>query len=233
MKKIISFCLYGHLPLYCLGMIENIDCIKKYYEGWIIRVYHNKVPETILDALKKDCELIQCEHNGYNWEGMFWRFNVFDDDDVDVWISRDCDSRVTEREAKMVKDWINSEKTVHIIRDHKFHKCRILGGMFGVKNQIFRKKYKIKTIREYKESFYKIYPKGMDRQPDQIFLGKVIWPLIREDNMAHVGNKRCLFLPSDLVVKPDANFVGKVIQPSQETIHRYGKLLTPSEVTSI
>ena len=36
---------------------------------------------------------------------MFWRWLPLDDPDVDIWISRDADSRLSEREAKIVDEW--------------------------------------------------------------------------------------------------------------------------------
>ena len=116
MKKVISFCLYGELVLYCLGLIENIDLINEKYSDWKIYVYYANIPEKILNILKnkKNTYLFKCKHNDYNWEGMFWRFYPIEDKDIDIFLSRDADSRITEREMKFVNEWINSDKIFHI-----------------------------------------------------------------------------------------------------------------------
>ena len=68
---------------------------------------------------------------------MFWRFFPLDDPTVDVWLSRDADSRLSAREAGFVNQWLESEKSFHIIRDHRCHMHFIMGGIFGVNNGFF------------------------------------------------------------------------------------------------
>ena len=38
-----------------------------------------------------------------NWEGMFWRWLPLDDKSVHYWISRDADSRLSEKRGKYCK----------------------------------------------------------------------------------------------------------------------------------
>ncbi len=54
------------------------------------------------------------------------------DDLVDVVISRDADSPLSHRESVAVKEWLESDYTFHIMRDHPFH-CDpvILAGNVG------------------------------------------------------------------------------------------------------
>ena len=52
MKKVISYCLYGDNDFYCLGLIENINIINKYYSDWNVYVYYNNIPNDIIDILK-------------------------------------------------------------------------------------------------------------------------------------------------------------------------------------
>ena len=68
-----------------------------------------------------------------DWTGMFWRFYPASEDEVDVMISRDTDSRLSLREKYAIDEWLSSEKDFHIMRDHPFHKFPVLGGMWGVK----------------------------------------------------------------------------------------------------
>ena len=112
MNKVISFSLYGNNNLYCLGLIENINIINLKYVDWKIYVYYNNIPDKILSILKNKSNtfLFKCIDNGYNWEGMFWRFFPFNSNDIDIFLSRDTDSRITDREFKLVNDWIESNK---------------------------------------------------------------------------------------------------------------------------
>ena len=47
--------------------------------------------------------------------------------------------------------WLKSNKNIFIIRDHKAHNSKIMGGMFGVKNNKF-KKFKKKFYNDYNNS---------------------------------------------------------------------------------
>ena len=40
---------------------------------------------------------------------------------VDILISRDSDSLIIQREEDAVREWIASERTFHIMRDHPAH----------------------------------------------------------------------------------------------------------------
>ena len=61
---------------------------------------------------------------------MTWRFLPLMDPMVDAFVSRDCDTLMTKREAEAVRFWLtNSSATFHMMRDHTGH-CgpAILGG---------------------------------------------------------------------------------------------------------
>ena len=64
--------------------------------------------------------------------GMFWRFQPNDDKEVERFIVRDSDSRITEREKIAVEEWEKEDKVLHIMRDHPHHNFHILAGMFGI-----------------------------------------------------------------------------------------------------
>ena len=214
-KKIISFCLYGNLDFYCLGLIENIDLINEKYNDWTIYIYYANIPEKILNILKnkKNTYLFECNHNGYNWEGMFWRFYPIEDKDIDIFISRDADSRITDREMIFVNEWLNSDKIFHIIRDHLGHRIEILGGTFGVKVKEFQKINNLKKLDYYIKLFYDRFSKDQDRQPDQIFLQEYVWPLIENTNMAHIAGEELRYKTGDIITGFVPDFIGEPIEP--------------------
>lgn len=53
--------------------------------------------------------------------GMFYRFLVAVDHNVDRYIIRDVDSRLNSRDRLAVEEWINSKLAIHIERDHVNH----------------------------------------------------------------------------------------------------------------
>ena len=68
-----------------------------------------------------------------------WRILPLFDKKVDVFICRDADSRLSYREKAAVDEWLESNKALHIMRDHpKGHKTIMLAGMCGFNNNIIR-----------------------------------------------------------------------------------------------
>ena len=133
MKKVVSFCLWGDNPKYTIGAIRNAELAKEYYPDWECRFYlANTVPKDILDQLNRfdNVKLVFMEKDS-SWDGMFWRFYPITDPDVEVMISRDTDCRITDREARAVNEWLESGKTLHVMRDHPMHTEPIMGGMWG------------------------------------------------------------------------------------------------------
>lgn len=136
MKNVISFSLYGTNPLYWYGAIENIKLSKTIYPNFICRFYIDKEsPEYLKSMIVGDnVETIYMNNKG-GTIGMFWRFLAAADNDVDIFLSRDTDSRLSIREQSAVKEWIESDKNFHIMRDHPNHRAYMLGGMWGCKNK--------------------------------------------------------------------------------------------------
>ena len=55
------------------------------------------------------------------YRGALWRFLPLSDPLVDTFVSRDLDSRLSNREAAAVRQWLASNRTFHIMRDHWDH----------------------------------------------------------------------------------------------------------------
>lgn len=147
MKKVVSFCLYKapdkweevmntNFNKYIVGLEENINLIQKYYPGWFVYLYHNpEFDTTKIEHLNKFGNFETKLVTDKSLNAMQWRFLPNDDKEVELFIVRDADSRITEREQVSVNEWIDSGKTLHIMRDHPHHTYSILGGMWGMRNQ--------------------------------------------------------------------------------------------------
>ena len=215
MVNVISFCLYGNKATYILGMIENIKIAKNIYKNWDIYIYFNEtVPENFIkEYLELGAKCIKCENlskNKMNFEGMLWRYMPLDEKDVEFWISRDADSRLSQREFNLVDEWMKSNKTLHVIRDHRCHFNYIMGGMFGINNKLFRERYsgKIKTIRETIKDLYQYY-KERPYNVDQIWLNDKFWNVLKDDSIAHISKEARRVYETDILIKSDTHFVGK------------------------
>ena len=136
--KLIAFSLWGDDSKYCVGAIKNAAAINKIYPGWKGRFYVGKsTSKKYVDELRSlNSEVIEMEEDG-NWAGMFWRFYAACDNNVEIMISRDTDSRLNLREKMAVEEWVKSDKGFHIMRDHPCHAAPIMGGMWGVRIKPF------------------------------------------------------------------------------------------------
>jgi hypothetical protein len=112
--------------------------------------------------------------------GMFWRFEVLKDKDVERFIVRDTDGRLTQREVNCVKDWERSGKEFHIIRDHAMHGTKIMGGMWGATKKFADKINYDDLINQFNQLTYNnMYA------TDQEFLARMIYPLVKDTACIH------------------------------------------------
>lgn len=178
----ISFSLWGDNPLYNIGAIRNSELIKTIYPNWKMVLYYNSsVPKETIDQLSKN-EVLLFDMSNSDMYGMFWRFLAADIHDGEYVCFRDCDSRLSIREKLAVDEWITSNKSLHVMRDHPAHRAPhgnntmgILGGMWGVKSS----KIDItKMINEYSQHNRHVYGQ------DQNFLSKV-YDFFGEDKITH------------------------------------------------
>lgn len=175
MNKVISFSLWGDNPKYTVGAIRNAQLALEIYPQWDSWFYiGDNVPNYIVAELVKIPKTkIILKSGDCDWTSMYWRFEA--GYSADITIFRDTDSRLNYREKSAVDEWLNSDKTIHIMRDHPYHGYPILGGMWGFKNN---GKY---NLQEILESFHKTNEYGTD----YVFLAKKIYDITRNDQLVH------------------------------------------------
>ncbi len=179
--RYISYSLWGDNELYNIGMVKNAEQVPKIYSGWQMIVYHdNSVPKETLSVLE-DLNVKLVNVDGHT-HGMFWRFFASDLVDCEYAIFRDGDSRLSIREKMAVDEWIDSGKTIHVMRDHPAHQIPygnnslgILGGMWGIKGNTIPMKDSIENFSKNKTMGYGI---------DQTFL-KTIYNVFANDRCTH------------------------------------------------
>eukprot|EP00003_Mantamonas_plastica_P025983 TRINITY_DN518_c2_g1_i1.p1 TRINITY_DN518_c2_g1~~TRINITY_DN518_c2_g1_i1.p1 ORF type:complete len:382 (+),score=149.93 TRINITY_DN518_c2_g1_i1:1030-2175(+) len=180
LKKVVAFGLYGGNPKYTHGAIENVKKAKEFFPGWICRFYiDDSVPNDILDKLKAydNTEIIKNTDIKGSIAGMFWRFLVAADPTVDVYIIRDSDSRLGEREKHAIDDWLATKENAgfHVMRDHPSHTAYSMsGGMWGGREKI--------------PDMLELINAWNDKQnyvADMHFLGQIIWERIKNNVVQH------------------------------------------------
>jgi len=215
MKKVISFSLWGSLNKYNVGAVRNAELAPQIYPGWVCRFYVSAdVPKETVEKLEsfEHTEVIVEESVGDWFNSSFWRFITIDEDDVEINISRDCDSRLNLREKKCVDEFMDSDKKFHMMLDHPFHNG-IMAGMWGIKKGL------VDNMSELVEDWKK--NGGFDGwQTDQSFLNRIISPLVHEEKMIHDSINLKNF-PSDWV---DWHFVGEVFDEGENRADHYGVL---------
>ena len=209
-KKVISFCLWGEEKKYTVGLVENLKLASLYYPEWFCYVYihHKSLTEELqrtLDSFDNVKIIIKQDENIRRLRCMLWRLEPILDEDVELFISRDIDTRILLREVLAVRQWVSSNKEIHIMRDHPQHYNKILGGMFGVKTETFRK-YDWNTLIE---TFYKIHG---ENENDQHFLEKYIYNMTSlsqkmiHDEIKLYEKEHCL--PFPIPYEQNFRFVG-------------------------
>ncbi len=166
--------------MYWKGLYKNIEVIQREFPDWWIYVWiGDGVSEDILITLseKKNVKLLPTNELGL--VNMSYRFFSIDDPDVEIMCVRDADSRVYERDQGCIKDFVNSDKLFHIIRDHPNHHHTILGGMWGIKKGLLQVK-----LQELFETWRKTNT-ASEFWNDMDFLRSIFYPSVLPYAMIH------------------------------------------------
>jgi len=206
MKKIISFTLYkgvNNPNVYNYGILCNIELSKIIYPDWICRIYCGQsVPLEIIEKISSyDNVEIYKMNEDEEYSYRMWRFLPIDDDDVEVMLCRDADSRISYREKKLVDIFLSSDFLMHSIRDNLNHPD-IMAGMWGMK-----KNNRINMSQLCKEFKKNIGPHtDYGYNSDQDFLRQIIKPIFKDSILTH-----CSYYLKNMPIEPDKNgyFVGQ------------------------
>ncbi|KAK7073156.1 hypothetical protein SK128_012019 [Halocaridina rubra] len=110
--------------------------------------------------------------------GRAWRFAVLGDPTVSAFMCRDSDSLIIDREVAAVNQWLSSEESFHVIRDHIYHPEIMLAGLWGGRNK------DLNMTRKMLDEMFALPPR-YHRTYDQEILARLVWPRIKNDVMQH------------------------------------------------
>ncbi len=148
---------------------------------------------------------------------MFWRYFAGMLPQAEVAIFRDTDSILSLREATSVASWLDSGKSLHVIRDHPWHTMPIMGGMWGLRG------------KENLRSLYLVSRSYADRAAaygdDQLVLAKAVYPRFRRSLMVSASfNRYELFSSCRLQPRESSSFIGERVfgdqGPEQDLANR-------------
>jgi len=215
-KNVIAFSLWGDKKMYTIGAIRNAKLALEIYPGFECWFYvcSKTVPKEIINELENFSHVKIVYKN--DSKPMMWRFEAVEDKNVDILLVRDTDSRLNSREQMAVKQWVQSDKTFHIMRDHPHHTVPILGGMWGIRNSKF-------SWKSFMDKIEQIGDKGYD----QVFLEKYIYPLVKENSMIHANFYKLESNTYNFPIEYDENFhfVGEVYDENDIRIMEHVKIL--------
>ena len=166
---------------------------KYFYPDWRVRVYYHNLPITeqqILQIENQFGNVDFCDSQNIPFvgdltsfmSGRLHRYIAFADPFVDLFMSRDLDSPILQREVTSVSEWLSSNKYFHIIRDHPLHYDVMLAGLWAMKiseNETIRH---MLTERLLTKSLTKCWN---SQDGDLRFLEKYVWPLAESNSMQH------------------------------------------------
>lgn len=225
MINLFSFSLYGSSPKYIIGAVQNAMDIQKLGSHYKSVFYCGKsIPESVFLDLESAGGLVRRESENWHPNGMFWRFQAqqeFFDFNV---MFRDTDSRISARELIAIDEWLDSNKELHIMRDHPFHNAMILGGMWGAKAGC-------RTLSEFlsKSSDY-----GLNHGQDQIFLMNEIYPKFKDLSFVHDSFFKFESHSKNFPIKRlDTEFVGESVDELGDYDPKLREILRKAENSRI
>ena len=197
-KKIISFSLWGNEPKYTVGALANAMYAEEVYPDWVCRFYISSEVDVEVIQRLEEMDRVEVIVLGKSQKGdhknSLLRFLPAEEDDIEVVIFRDCDSRLNYREQAAVNEWLQSDKKFHIMYDHPNYSSFFLAGCWGVKypglagvsaliryylmDVVNRPWEKIATLNDESQLCYR---KGVD----QNFLENVVYPIAQLSCMRH------------------------------------------------
>lgn len=191
--KVFSFCIYGTERNYYDGLLENIQIIREYFPDFEIYVYKGICDPSWV--FSNDVTVIETDKEGAI--NMLYRYLPIKF--ADIGFVRDADSRVTLRDRWCITQFLKSDKTYHIVRDHYFHKSPIMGGIFGWKS-ILDIEFDLERAITYSE--------------DMTYLEKVLYPIVKSNSLVHSCIYGYVGEHVELITLPQSDnydFVGNVI----------------------
>ena len=142
----VTYAIYGHDPIYVVGLFENIARARRHLPGWTVHVYLDRSVPAATAAMLRAAGALVTDMTGaapYALLGCqgktLWRFEPLRNASVTRFLSRDADDRLTARDGLMAREWVASGRRWHVCRRPEEKRFRHYGpglryvaaGLFG------------------------------------------------------------------------------------------------------
>jgi hypothetical protein len=186
-RKVISYALWGNRPEYLLGAIKNSISVEKIYPGWeAVFFIHKDVNSYVISEIEKKSKVI-IFNNLPDHGACLFRYSLLTDPTVKLFISRDCDSRLNDKEYRAVCEWEESNFQFHTMRDSVYHSDPpVLAGMCGFKNTgPIDPRWLWSNFTKFKSGNY-----GDDQRALNAFYSKASHLFLEHDDMLRHNSKK-------------------------------------------
>ena len=165
-RRVIAMSLPDSDPVHTWGVVRNAQLVPVIFPGWTLHIYTSQnltetqpmtqqqlsasnqshIPEKIIktvESLGAKVILLDAE-TSQTVPSSMWHYLVADQPDVEVFLIRNPDERLTTRDRATIDDWMASEKVqiMHSIKDHPRHSnSTIIDGMWGAQLEQFNSKF--------------------------------------------------------------------------------------------
>jgi len=205
-RKVIAMSLYGKDPRYTWGVLRNAQLVPVHLPDWTLRVYiaadpvppQLAVPPRIVNKLRLlGVEIARVSTTGNNMAPRNWRLIVADDQSLDYFLVRDADSRLSEREAAAVRDWLSmavadknrlaqSTSMLHCVRDHPKHANQaIIDGLWGGRPRALRSRLN-KSIADIPGLV-----SARSLKDASAVMSDILWPVVADVAYCHDSVSSC------------------------------------------
>jgi hypothetical protein len=217
--KVISFCVFGSNPeIYVHGLEENLKRRDRFFPEWQVWIYHDKSCEGLKEKYKEEDWIRWISMNEYpsNINATMWRLLALLDEQVEYCIIRDADSRLCYVDSLLVREFIESNRELHVIHE-KGQASKVDCGMFGIWATKVANKDKLKYDLE--SQFRKDVRRGCDRDwIDRFLLPRRYKSILIHDNNSdnrHLGIGQVRPFPEQ---DPEGLHIGYVYDKDDQNI---------------
>ena len=192
-KRVISYSIFGDKAEYLSRFIKDVHEEAKGiypYNTFTLRVYFGKtLSQTTRDKLRESlpnirfCDIRKVPHYGdlSAHIGTVWRFVPLADRSLDVFCVRDLDSPLLQRGGDAVKEWLETDKLMHVMRDRSQHSIPIMGGMW-----CFRPSASGTLGASLLDKILSESDKpNLSTRADQLLIERFIWPQLQSRTLQH------------------------------------------------
>jgi len=248
-RKVISMSLYGKDPRYTWGALRNAQLVPVHLPDWTLRVYvadepappQLAVPPRIINKLRLLGVEIARVSTVNSMAPRNWRLLAADDLRLDYFLVRDADTRLSERESVVVRDWLSTadkdgprSAVVHCVRDHPKHAdVAIVDGLWGGRPRALHGRLNTPV------SDIQGLAAAASQKETAVVLNGILWPAVAEVAYCHDSVSSCdRWTPLASrhpfsTSRPGGEYLGQKFNQHQEVVGTDGDQLKSNVVCAV